>query len=127
MKKAFLMTWLALLISSFVFTGYVPLAAGQDVIKIGVQADASGPCASCGAKQLEGFVDYVKYQNEVLGGIKGITVKGYADDMKYQIPLSMDVSLYSSELRSITTACRQSGEPGGHLCEPRSIALAYEI
>jgi branched-chain amino acid transport system substrate-binding protein len=91
MKKLFLMPLVVVLFSALILGGSVECATAKKVIKIGVQADASGPCASCGSKQLEGFTDYVKYQNEVLGGIKGIPVKAYADDMKYKIPLAMDI------------------------------------
>ena len=89
MKK--LMGLALALICASVLGGSGDLARADSLIKIGVQADASGPAAACGSRQLAGFADYVKYQNEILGGIKGTPVKGYADDMKYQIPLAMDI------------------------------------
>ena len=92
-KKDYLtMLWVIALLMFLFYSspGYAEAARGvsEDVIKIGIIADLTGPYAMASIPHTEGVKTYFEYIN-AMGGIHGRNLRMYLEDDRYSIPLSV--------------------------------------
>jgi len=65
----------------------LPVAAGAEApIKVGAAINLTGPASTWGQYHAKGTQDYLRYVNEVKGGIKGRTIELILVDTGYKVP-----------------------------------------
>lgn len=90
LRKVYLLLFIGLMVSVFLMKP-IPAPAGEvrgvtnDIVKIGVIADMTGPIATTWLAAVEGFKNYVRYVND-RGGVHGRKIKDIYEDSRYTIP-----------------------------------------
>ncbi|MGD0662489.1 MAG: ABC transporter substrate-binding protein, partial [Syntrophorhabdales bacterium] len=73
------------LVAAFIFFGMTASARAQG-IKVGAVINLTGPASAWGQYHAKGFQDYMRYVNEVKGGVGGRKIEATIADHAYQVP-----------------------------------------
>ncbi|MCD6297746.1 MAG: ABC transporter substrate-binding protein [Deltaproteobacteria bacterium] len=85
MRKIFMSAVLVLAIAGLITTGAVSQVSAKDV-KVGAIINLTGPASTWGQFHAKGLQDYLRYVNEVKGGIGGNKVNLTVVDHAYKVP-----------------------------------------
>ena len=85
MRKLFILLSIVVITTGFISLTLVTGASAKD-IKVGAVINLTGPLSSWGQYHAKGLQDYMRYVNEVKGGISGTKVDLTVVDHAYKVP-----------------------------------------
>jgi len=85
MRKLFSFAVISIAVTGLIMTGSVTGAVAKD-IKVGAILNLTGPLSSWGQYHARGLQDYIRYVNEVKGGIAGNKINLTVVDHAYKVP-----------------------------------------
>ena len=68
------------------------VSGGAQPVKIGAVINLTGPASSWGQYHAKGHQDYIKYVNDVKGGIAGRKIELTVVDHAYKVPRRLNMS-----------------------------------
>ena len=104
MRKLSCFFFILVIMAGFVGLGIVTGASAKD-IKVGAVLNLTGPLSSWGQYHYKGLKDYMRYVNEVKGGIEGNKIKLTVVDHAYKVPEAVKFikKFCTSDKQDITT------------------------
>ena len=85
MRKLFYLATVSLIVVGIITIGF-PIGASAKDIKVGAIINLTGPLSSWGQYHAKGLQDYMRYINEVKGGIAGNKIDLTVVDHAYKVP-----------------------------------------
>ena len=109
MRKVFFLVTVLLIVAGIITIGF-PIGAAAKDIKVGAILNLTGPLSSWGQYHAKGLQDYMRYINEVKGGIAGNKIDLTVVDNAYKVPESVKhmKKFCTSDKMDITT-CWDAG------------------
>ncbi|MBC8459698.1 MAG: ABC transporter substrate-binding protein, partial [Deltaproteobacteria bacterium] len=85
MRKIFIFAIITVAVASLITIGSVTGAIAKD-IKVGAIINLTGPASTWGQFHAKGLQDYMRYVNDVKGGIAGNKINLTVVDHAYKVP-----------------------------------------